>query len=355
MRRAVAVSSGGLSPRVRGNRANYDWGNGLIRSIPACAGEPPPIRAGCCRSWVYPRVCGGTRAGFRRQTSKWGLSPRVRGNRYLVAPIAVGIRSIPACAGEPVPSRRTAQPLQVYPRVCGGTDRHFGAVPPLDGLSPRVRGNRPSPNRPPCRPRSIPACAGEPRRTGPHWSHSQVYPRVCGGTALHQIAPLAGRGLSPRVRGNPGTVISADHPGGSIPACAGEPGMRQTFPWAARVYPRVCGGTFQGVADLLTPRGLSPRVRGNREVVPYSWCEGGSIPACAGEPQRKRRRLEGAAVYPRVCGGTRGLGRANCPLLGLSPRVRGNRGLDPAYRNADGSIPACAGEPGGGGGVRLRP
>ena len=55
-----------LSPRVRGNHG----------SIPACAGEPPPIS--------IPRCAAPNR----------GLSPRVRGNRCEVG-------SIPACAGEP--------------------------------------------------------------------------------------------------------------------------------------------------------------------------------------------------------------------------------------------------------------
>ena len=32
---------------------------------------------------------------------------------------------------------------------------------------------------------------------------------------------------------------------------------------AARVYPRVCGGTMDGMDGLLQAMGLSPRVRGN--------------------------------------------------------------------------------------------
>ena len=54
-------------------------------------------------NWVYPRVCGGTAA----EGGLW---------------TGAGIRSIPACAGEPV--RRRFQ-------------EHSGTL----GLSPRVRGN----------------------------------------------------------------------------------------------------------------------------------------------------------------------------------------------------------------------
>ena len=70
-----------------------------------------------------------------------GLSPRVRGNLdYSTERITV-TRSIPACAGEPLPT--FCQPLtyQVYPRVCGGTRAYAVIGQGLIGLSPRVRGN----------------------------------------------------------------------------------------------------------------------------------------------------------------------------------------------------------------------
>ena len=59
----TAVIKGGLSPRVRGNPGRYATDDLKTRSIPACAGEPPPSVL----------VAG------------WGegLSPRVRGNPQL--------------------------------------------------------------------------------------------------------------------------------------------------------------------------------------------------------------------------------------------------------------------------------
>ena len=50
------------------------------------------------------------------------------------------LRSIPACAGEPVLMVLLYQCIRVYPRVCGGTPYKSvgGEVP--HGLSPRVRG-----------------------------------------------------------------------------------------------------------------------------------------------------------------------------------------------------------------------
>ena len=50
----------GLSPRVRGILQFSDRRRSGQRSIPACAGDPPPANTfqRCC--WVYPRVCGGS-------------------------------------------------------------------------------------------------------------------------------------------------------------------------------------------------------------------------------------------------------------------------------------------------------
>ena len=70
---------------------------------------------------VYPRVCGGTRGSLANHPQRWGLSPRVRGNRYAAAAHAVFLRSIPACAGEPGIVKRGQTLWKVYPRVCGGT------------------------------------------------------------------------------------------------------------------------------------------------------------------------------------------------------------------------------------------
>ena len=73
------------------------------RSIPACAGEPTPLVENPSHGRVYPRVCGGT---GRATIPRWavpGLSPRVRGNRRYSPACLDCPRSIPACAGEPLP------------------------------------------------------------------------------------------------------------------------------------------------------------------------------------------------------------------------------------------------------------
>ena len=216
---------------------------------------------------VYPRVCGGTEWGPLLTFRSCGLSPRVRGNRLTnVPPFARG-RSIPACAGEPMPPMLPPMPLA--------------------GLSPRVRGNRHVKGR------LLPIAA--------------VYPRVCGGTYMLHLLRRRASGLSPRVRGEPRHM------------------SKQLV--LVKVYPRVCVGTSWPGRQAARHCGLSPRVRGNPRlpVCPDGWHR--SIPACAGEPSGFMMSMPRSKVYPRVCGGTVGTKYVMQAATGLSPRVRGNHAL----------------------------
>ena len=179
----------------------------LLRSIPACAGEPRHIR--------------------RRRRPAPGLSPRVRGNPWAGIVHWSNQRSIPACAGEPSPIR-----------------------------SPRQQGE------------SIPACAGEPKFLLCSSGQTQVYPRVCGGTRGSWRRCSWRKGLSPRVRGNRNHIRQPHTPvyRRSIPACAGEPLLGVWIPQPNKVYPRVCGGTVCQRTLQVLGRGLSPRVRGNPSI-----------------------------------------------------------------------------------------
>ena len=225
---------------------------------------------------VYPRVCGGTQVPLIHRR--------------------LSIRSIPACAGEPFPWAIRA--TTVYPRVCGGTYVRIGAVKENKGLSPRVRGN-------------------------PAWQHPG-------------LRRSNGIGLSPRVRGNhpdaPCAVTA-----GSIPACAGEPGLF----WQSRrhndkVYPRVCGGTSSCSRRSL--RRVYPRVcggTGGHRISVWHARVRRSIPACAGEP------FELVGIKVRQC-------RRSIPACAGEPRSRQGYPLvagEPFRPLERGSIPACAGEP----------
>ena len=173
----------GLSPRVRGNPLRPPVRRGAVGSIPACAGEPARQRCQYDGESVYPRVCGGTAGGMLRRSGTEGLSPRVRGNRLLRSPTAYDLRSIPACAGEPPRASQPPRRARVYPRVCGGTPFSKLSRPLAIGLSPRVRGNQLHAGAGLAGDGSIPACAGEPTIHLEPVTLHRVYPRVCGGTA----------------------------------------------------------------------------------------------------------------------------------------------------------------------------
>ena len=280
----IAERGYGLSPRVRGNLGSGRKWATSIGSIPARAGEPLPSGASPAAPRVYPRACGGTLDDFGKERRNDGLSPRVRGNRDYEVHEAVGHRSIPARAGEPRTAQENPPVRGVYPRACGGTARAAAEDEPQPGLSPRVRGNRQALSGPLDRRGSIPARAGEPCTAAERESGGRVYPRACGGTSVAYTLTWTMQGLSPRVRGNLVAGVFGGGIGGSIPARAGEPSRHVNHSLVKPVYPRACGGTGMVRKSWVTGAGLSPRVRGNRFCTGATVCLSGSIPARAGEP-----------------------------------------------------------------------
>ena len=373
----AGTNRGGPSPRVRGSRSGCTnsrrpairvhprvcggamalarfsaaWGHG---SIPACAGEPAkqtvPART-CGRSAVHPRVCGGSLPGRHRgrRRSKKRSIPACAGEPRPTADGQDGhsAGSIPACAGEPDPSdsRRSLQPNQVHPRVCGGagiqpiTDNHIDnkgvhprvcggsryiAVESLvaghgSGPSPRVRGSHRS---------STVAHAARSRGPSPRVRGSRL-PDLDGFLSLRPDGsiPACARGAA-----NAEAHVTVGCTQGPSPACAGEPLGCEALMATARptVHPRVCGGAALCAEHLGSQRqaGVHPRVCGGAtwdwaarrprhpgsipacagEPSPRWWApcrsDSGSIPACAGEPSASDGRTSGpSGVHPRVCGG----------------------------------------------------
>ena len=152
----------------------------------------------------------------------------------------------------------------VYPRGRGGTpatsERNF----PQADLSPRARGNLRNDPVDRLLQGSIPAGAGEPRRSRRSRPRSRVYPRGRGGTSWPSSSSVRIRGLSPRARGNHSAPDESTKASGSIPAGAGEPARRVLEGPVLRVYPRGRGGTCASPSELTRFKGLSPRARGNR-------------------------------------------------------------------------------------------
>ena len=155
------------------------------------------------------------------------------------------------------------------------------------GLSPRVRGNHDqAPPHCPGR-RSIPASAGQPSSTVSPGLLLMVYPCECGATGYPAQHHQSGKGLSPRVRGNPQTASQATYRAGSIPASAGQPSSGGARTRLRQVYPRECGATIKSLQSISYAVGLSPRVRGNHLQIGLG-----------------RLGIGLNEVYPRECGAT---------------------------------------------------
>ena len=253
-----------------------------------------------------------------------GSIPACAGNRMPAPGRPSASRSIPACAGEPGHGRAPNRVERVYPRVRGGTFSSAAILFAIYGLSPRARGNHTAAYLYGKGIRSIPACAGEPWRRMITLRSSKVYPRVRGGTAELGDPYLYLQGLSPRARGNRGRMEGAQGCIRSIPACAGEPGDDKAAKKLLTVYPRVRGGTLRLSVRWFPIPGLSPRARGNLITHQWSHKPNRSIPACAGEPSISIRQCNNIQVYPRVRGGTRDKSPRSRCRYGLSPRARGN-------------------------------
>ena len=252
-----------------------------------------------------------------------GLSPRVRGIHRERRRAYQRPRSIPACAGDPDDGERRLPCLRVYPRVCGGSCACRRKSALSIGLSPRVRGIPYAGRGGRGSQGSIPACAGDPSGHRGGRGSQWVYPRVCGGSEDVQYTAAHAQGLSPRVRGIPPPRDSIRGRSRSIPACAGDPSPPKSAMRMCAVYPRVCGGSPDINTGGRTNRGLSPRVRGIRRQASPSRAVAGSIPACAGDPMSVKGEIDLMAVYPRVCGGSASHFGHSGEVNGLSPRVRG--------------------------------
>ena len=275
----------------------------FARSIPAGAGETLQHLTKAEDRQVDPRGCGGDYAAQGRPSNVNGRSPRVRGRLFSSAPTNPEIRSIPAGAGETQVHKAVISDVWVDPRGCGGDGRTCDCFHSRQGRSPRVRGRRGRFVGLFPQSWSIPAGAGETTLHIPSGVVQQVDPRGCGGDYAIRVAPVLHPGRSPRVRGRPPALFSINMSKGSIPAGAGETGRIGTGDDDAWVDPRGCGGDRAYQATVLLDEGRSPRVRGRRTVPYVKYGRAWSIPAGAGETGGGGGAGATDEVDPRGCGG----------------------------------------------------
>ena len=190
------------------------------RIIPAHAGQTPRPRATPTARTDHPRACGANsalrpsnilqsgssprmRGKPRPLLRSCGSSPRMRGKHAVAGAARRVVRIIPAHAGQtsgltyPMPS------VADHPRACGANFRVREVVDAYAGSSPRMRGKPERLFVRACRPRIIPAHAGQTAPGHRTISRCSDHPRACGANRGTSIECPPTGGSSPRMRGKP--------------------------------------------------------------------------------------------------------------------------------------------------------
>ena len=118
----VSVGRGpvnGSSPRMRGTHRWFEIHRVEFRFIPADAGNTPHHPREFSRGAVHPRGCGEHEAWMIHSLAEHGSSPRMRGTRLGRRHGKTHSRFIPADAGNTSARKIISALLAVHPRGCG--------------------------------------------------------------------------------------------------------------------------------------------------------------------------------------------------------------------------------------------
>ena len=191
----------GSSPHVRGTlavRVCRPHNGGII---PACAGNtgsttPPSLATG-----DHPRMCGEHDFGLTLAGIEAGSSPHVRETPIVNTGVKIGIRIIPACAGNTDIIAFNGGQIKDHPRMCGEHHPPLQAAHRVPGSSPHVRGTLASNGVQAPAYGIIPACAGNTHHAAISCRESEDHPRMCGEHAFPDGVIVPASGSSPHVRG----------------------------------------------------------------------------------------------------------------------------------------------------------
>ena len=170
-----------------------------------------------------------------------GSSPHTRGTPLAEHFADLGVRFIPACAGN---ARSTPWPMPgqtVHPRMRGERGFAPGIFASTIGSSPHARGTRQCGHRRPDLLRFIPACAGNASRLSRAPSCCTVHPRMRGERTGAARLNVIGGGSSPHARGTL-VITRLEMPRlRFIPACAGNASKSSSTTTGMSVHPRMRG------------------------------------------------------------------------------------------------------------------
>ena len=186
---------------MRGKRPSPCCGPRPSRIIPAHAGQTNACDSSASSCPDHPRACGANIISAAFYFAYFGSSPRMRGKHGTIKHAADPDRIIPAHAGQTTspPGRSPASPD--HPRACGANTSTRSAYSTLVGSSPRMRGKLGFGSTRQCRPRIIPAHAGQTDDAVFSMLRHPDHPRACGANSRSKNLNPRRLGSSPRMRG----------------------------------------------------------------------------------------------------------------------------------------------------------
>ena len=191
-----------------------------------------------------------------------GSSPLARGTHTDNVLSLVGIRFIPARAGNTTQVLGLAASAAVHPRSRGEHWMNRRRMSPSCGSSPLARGTLIGQSCLNVRPRFIPARAGNTWTGGTHPRKPSVHPRSRGEHMDGWYSPAQAIGSSPLARGTPGMHLDVGEPVRFIPARAGNTALIDPLSVTGAVHPRSRGEHTITPATDAGRAGSSPLARG---------------------------------------------------------------------------------------------
>ncbi len=211
----------GSSPHARGTRRGASDGSCTRRIIPACAGNARAPLPAWRRGADHPRMRGERGAEVRHSVTISGSSPHARGTRGNLGPQRLGVRIIPACAGNAVNRVPSIRGRSDHPRMRGERCAWRHMWRSGGGSSPHARGTRCRRRAPLPPARIIPACAGNARCLPPSPPPTSDHPRMRGERSITTPNRATRAGSSPHARGTRNRRLRRGADLRIIPACAG--------------------------------------------------------------------------------------------------------------------------------------
>ncbi|RYP99496.1 hypothetical protein PG22506_1223 [Bifidobacterium pseudolongum subsp. globosum] len=151
----------GSSPRMRGKHDRPHPNPARQRIIPAHAGQTCTRANHAGANSDHPRACGANPNAPANTGRPGGSSPRMRGKRRADCGAAAPLRIIPAHAGQTHMRSRLVTCWPDHPRACGANQMGTHSLLLSCGSSPRMRGKHTSTREDAIGMRIIPAHAGQ--------------------------------------------------------------------------------------------------------------------------------------------------------------------------------------------------